>query len=553
MLVVARAPRSTASRGNATRAPRAAPVSTSTIVSPSFRPTVQKTTLPLQPLPQRYELVGGGPGVGQIAYSGCEVELVAMSEKSGWATVRLVSVPAGQLPRSAKLTIGDELRWQRTSLRAVLPDGELAADAPTRAELLSAPMDAPPPLPKQLLLTQPEQQLAPVILPQPKQQSQPAQRYVLVGGGPSISKADYCGCEVEFVGMKASWATVRVVSLPAGMMPGSAAPSVGDEVPWRRASLRAVLPGGVLATEAPSLAELRVTSLEQPPKMPVLLTSAESPVARVVVLFDLESKKWGRRSSKNKSGPWTITQMAATAVFVLEDGTWGVPLCGRFSEHVTRTTAFQPVGEKFIGFIEKMSAAAGGKQVVMLAHNGATCDWPVLTSGLVASGLALPACVEALGCSRKIFVAELKELLGRKWSMKKIYAARFDGAKIPEHHQALADVFAMERIAVNVIATNGPEWAAAALEATVQRCKSPAAYVAKHEEKYGSPRSLVPSPLPLASQQLQLRSADPVALLAAAPALAEVRKSHTSSVMNRLALPAVKAAQVIVRAIGEMA
>jgi hypothetical protein len=168
-----------------------------------------------------------------------------------------------------------------------------------------------------------------------------------------------------------------------------------------------------------------------------------------------------------------------------------------------------------------------------------------------------------LGCSALVSAASLAisgwptfeahSMPGRKWSMSLIYAARFNGAKIPNQHQALGDVSAMERIAVNVVSENGPEWAAAALEATVQSSKSPAEYVAKHEAKYGSARSVVPSPLPFPSAQLQLRSADPVALLAAAPALAVervARESHVPKPMVRLARQAV---QLFVRATGHVA
>lgn len=553
MLVVARAPRGTASRGNAPRARRAAPVSAN-IVSPSIRPAsiVQNTNLPLQSEPQRYVLTGGGPGVGKVAYSGCEVEFVRMNG-SGWATVRLTSVPSGQLSGSATLGVGDELSWRFSSLCAVLPGGMRAAEAPTRVKLQAAepaPMDTPPSRP--LLKTLPEQQSVPAMLLQLKQQ--PAQRYELVGGGRSVGKSAYSGCQVEFVATKSGWVTVRVVSLPPGQV-GTAAPAVGDELSWRRTSMRAVLPGGVLAAEAPSLADLRAPPQQPllPPLMPTLLASTESPVARVVVFFDLEYKGGWSPNPDAVDPTWTITEMAATAVFVLANGTWGVPPGGRFGTHSMPGSSFKPAAAELNAFLESMSAAAGGKEVVMLAHSGASCDFPTLTKGLAITGMALPACVTALGCSRKIFVAELKEVLGRKWSMSLIYAARFNGAKIPNQHQALGGVSAMERIAVNVVSENGPEWAAAALEATVQSSKSPAQYVAKHEAKYGSARSVVPSPLPFPSAQLQLRSADPVALLAAAPALAVervARESHVPKPMVRLARQAV---QLFVRATGNVA
>jgi hypothetical protein len=555
VLVVARAPRGTASRGNASLALRAAPVG-AIIVPPSIRPAliVQNTNLPLQSEPQRYVLTGGGPGVGKVAYSGCEVEFVRMNG-SGWATVRLASVPSGQLSGSATLGVGDELSWRFSSLCAVLPGGMRAAEAPTRVKLQAAepaPMDTPPSRP--LLKTLPEQQSVPAMLLQLKQQ--PAQRYELVGGGRSVGKSAYSGCQVEFVATKSGWVTVRVVSLPPGQL-GTPAPAVGDELSWRRTSMRAVLPGSVLAAEAPSLADLRAPPQQPllPPLMPTLLASTESPVARVVVFFDLEYKGgWNPNPDPDGIDPtWTITQMAATAVFVLENGTWGVPPDGRFSTHSMPGSSFKPAAAELNVFLETMSAAAGGKEVVMLAHSGAGCDWPVLTCGLAATGLALPACVTKLGCTRTLFVAELKEMLGRKWSMSAIYGLRFNGAEIPNQHQALGDVWAMERIAVNVVSENGPAWAAAALEATVQSSKSPAQYVAKHEAKYGSARSVVPSPLPFPSAQLQLRSADPVALLAAAPALAVervARESHVPKPMVRLARQAV---QLFVRATGNVA
>jgi hypothetical protein len=59
---------------------------------------------------------------------------------------------------------------------------------------------------------------------------------------------------------------------------------------------------------------------------------------------------------------------------------------------------------------------------------------------MAARGMVLPDCVTLLGCSRYLFVDGVGDILGRKWSMTNVYAARFDGARIPEQHTARGDV-----------------------------------------------------------------------------------------------------------------
>ncbi len=85
-------------------------------------------------------------------------------------------------------------------------------------------------------------------------------------------------------------------------------------------------------------------------------------------------------------------------------------------------------------------SAAEGTPVYMVAHNGHSCDWRFLTLHLLECGLSLPACVTKLCCTKKLFVSDMKEVLGRRWSMSAIYAARFDGAEIENAHTAAADV-----------------------------------------------------------------------------------------------------------------
>ena len=97
------------------------------------------------PPPARYVLTGGGPGVGQLAYSGCHGEFIDFSDKqyetTHWCRVRLLTVPAG-----SALSVGDEMKWARTALRELLPNGELATKAPTREQLLrsAAPWSTAP-------------------------------------------------------------------------------------------------------------------------------------------------------------------------------------------------------------------------------------------------------------------------------------------------------------------------------------------------------------------------------------------------------------------------
>lgn len=250
-------------------------------------------------------------------------------------------------------------------------------------------------------------------------------------------------------------------------------------------------PLGVVTTLPPP--QPTPTAAPPPPPLLPLLADLKLPVRQVVVLFDLEStggSRCGDFPSWSDFSSWTITEMTATAVFVLEDGTWWVPPGGRcgFSEQVNGAKTFGAAAAQLNVFLESMSAAAGGKKVTMLAHNGPACDWPVLTCALGAIGLALPACVAALGCTRQLFVAELKSALGLLWSLDKVHQERFDGAKIPKHERkSVADVMAMERITVNAVSKNSWEWAAVALGEAVQAGTSPTVYAAAHAACYGTP------------------------------------------------------------------
>ena len=177
--------------------------------------------------------------------------------------------------------------------------------------------------------------------------------------------------------------------------------------------------------------------------------------------------------------------MAATAVYVLADGTWGVPPNGRFGTHVTRAKSFNAAASDLSSFLERMSAGAGGAPLAILAHSGPGSDWPKLGYALASIGSSLPECVQSLSCSRRLLVAEKAATLGTKWRMELVYAARF-GAKIPNAHQALGDVSAMERILVHAISVNGSDWALKELDATVQRGMPPASYIAKYAAEFGA-------------------------------------------------------------------
>ena len=67
--------------------------------------------------------------------------------------------------------------------------------------------------------------------------------------------------------------------------------------------------------------------------------------------------------------------------------------------------------------------------------------------------------------------------------MKAVYAARF-GAKIPNVHQALGDVSAMERILVHSISVNGTQWALQELDAAVMHGMPPAMYIEKYAAEF---------------------------------------------------------------------
>jgi hypothetical protein len=85
------------------------------------------------------------------------------------------------------------------------------------------------------------------------------------------------------------------------------------------------------------------------------------------------------------------------------------------------------------------SCAAPGSKLVLLAHNGASFDWPILTANLLHARMALPGCVSLLGCSRELFVAGKERTLRRLWSMRAIHRARF-GRDVPNAHTAEGDV-----------------------------------------------------------------------------------------------------------------
>ena len=330
-----------------------------------------------------------------------------------------------------------------------------------------------------------EAPLAPLrtwLAPPPPPQAPQPQLFVLANGGKGIGKAECVGSVVLFVRSGASgWVTVRLVSVALRSRGGKAALRVGDELQWRRSALRAMLPNNTVAAEAPTMEELLAAAAPivaplapppLPPLMPTLLGELPAAVARVVVLFDLE-------------GGRPITQMAATGVYALADGTWGVPPNGRFGTHVTRANSFSDAAGDLNAFLERMSAGAGGAPLTILAHSGHGSDWPKLGYALTSIGSALPECVTTLGCTQHLFVAELAAELGIKWKMSILYAARFGGAKIPNAHQALGDVSAMERILVHAISVNGSDWAQAELDAAVKRGKPPAFYIAKYGAEFG--------------------------------------------------------------------
>ena len=125
---------------------------------------------------------------------------------------------------------------------------------------------------------------------------------------------------------------------------------------------------------------------------------------------------------------------------------------GQLSLHVANGDEFPAAVRKLNDWLQAQalmdcggaaSAAAGActpPPLYMLAHNGHRCDWPVLTASLAARGMALPECVTLLACSRNLFVDGMGHVLGRYWSMTNVFAARFDGASIPQQHTARGDV-----------------------------------------------------------------------------------------------------------------
>ena len=315
--------------------------------------------------------------------------------------------------------------------------------------------------------------------PPPPQQPMP-RLFVLAIGGKGLGKAECVGSVAQFVRSGAAgWVTMRLVSVALRSRGGDAALRVGDELQWRRSALREILPNNKVAAEPPTMEELLVAAAPTvaplappplPPLMPTLLGELSAAVARVVVLFDLEG-------TAEDGG---ITEMAATAVYVLADGTWGVPPAGRFGTHVNRATSFSAAASDLNAFLERMSAGAGGVPLTVLAHNGRLYDWRILSIALGKIGASMASCVAVLGCTRHLFVAEQAAALGAKWSMKSVYAARFGGAKIPNAHQALGDVSAMERILVHAISVNGTKWALKELDAAVRRAEPPAAFVERY-------------------------------------------------------------------------
>jgi hypothetical protein len=120
-------------------------------------------------------------------------------------------------------------------------------------------------------------------------------------------------------------------------------------------------------------------------------------------------------------------------------GRWKSPTDDKvFSQKVK---SFEAAGRELATWLERVSADAGGAPMLMLAHNGASYDWPVLTRQLAAVNQELPPCVTLLGCSRSLFVAGHQEVLGKFWSMQYVYAAHFNGAAIPNAHSAEGDIW----------------------------------------------------------------------------------------------------------------
>ncbi len=82
-----------------------------------------------------YVLTGGGTGVGSHKYVGRSATYTGESSR-GWCKMRLVSSIDGTQD------VSDVISWRRPYLRRRLPDGTLAADAPTLKELKAAAVAA---------------------------------------------------------------------------------------------------------------------------------------------------------------------------------------------------------------------------------------------------------------------------------------------------------------------------------------------------------------------------------------------------------------------------
>ena len=290
---------------------------------------------------------------------------------------------------------------------------------------------------------------------------------VLTGGGRGVGKSVHSGKRAYIVGEAGSgWVSVRLLGRGAA----------GEIVKWRRSYLQRWLPDDDVADEPPTRKEVFVAAMQnlEPPSRRDPQTSSSPPPASapsplslppwlkvaadsrcVVVLFDLETKGFKGTSA------WRISEMAVAAmVRVQSDGSgphasqWMVPdgTLGRFSAKLGAAMS-RADASLFIDWLTALSDAvrasipdgASPPKLVLLAHNGHSCDWPDVTDALVALDMSLPPCVAALGCSRELFVAEKEEALGRKWSMEAIYKARF-GKEIKNAHTAAGDVRCAQRL-----------------------------------------------------------------------------------------------------------
>lgn len=168
------------------------------------------------------------------------------------------------------------------------------------------------------------------------------------------------------------------------------------------------------------------------PPQPPPLRGSMAKSRCVVVLFDLELYGW--RGADSLGG---IGEVAASALVRGGDGAWGVPPqpVGRFARTDLGALPRQGMSD-FLRWIQALAEATGGA-VVMLAHNGISYDWPIVLKHLQQYDLSMPSCVEALGDSKYLLLAEKAPALlsktGRqRWSMHNIYLERFgEGCVVP--------------------------------------------------------------------------------------------------------------------------